>query len=345
EKGNCAQATSNNSLRIIHGGFRYLQNLDIPRVVESCRDQQELLRKYPDFVQPLPSIMPLKAFGLKSRFPIMAAGLFYKSIVRLVCGLPVEVGYKDYSFVEKEIPILKGQAPHGVLYWTDAIMPCPLAFAEALLKEIEDSQAAAKLIENCTVQGVNPCGDFFDVEGFIDKERHVWRSRAVINTLGPWLKGKWRNELFPSSKWCKAFNVILKRSLDDHYAIGFHGDRRLYFVVPRNGVSVLGTEYIPFEGNPDEHEILDAEVMAFIESFNKTFPPAKLSLKDIDDVESGVLPMKRLTSEYPKLFGMEKIKQDEAYVEVLSTKYTTFQSQARKALDRIEACLSSNANE
>ena len=49
ERDDFGGATSFNSLRIIHGGFRYLQNLDLPRFFESVSDRKWFLQNFPGF--------------------------------------------------------------------------------------------------------------------------------------------------------------------------------------------------------------------------------------------------------------------------------------------------------
>jgi glycerol-3-phosphate dehydrogenase len=63
EKEKCCRATSANSLRIIHGGFRYLQSLDFGRVFESISEQNYWLSAAPNYVKLLPCFLPLKRFG------------------------------------------------------------------------------------------------------------------------------------------------------------------------------------------------------------------------------------------------------------------------------------------
>ena len=54
ERGDFGGATSENSLRIVHGGLRYLKTLDVARSVESTRERQWYLRSLPRLVAPLP---------------------------------------------------------------------------------------------------------------------------------------------------------------------------------------------------------------------------------------------------------------------------------------------------
>ena len=59
EQGDFASATSANSLKIIHGGLRYLQHGDIRRMRESTTERKVLMRIAPHLVHPLPVVIPL----------------------------------------------------------------------------------------------------------------------------------------------------------------------------------------------------------------------------------------------------------------------------------------------
>jgi len=65
EKADFGNATSWSSLRIIHGGLRYLQSLDLPRFFQSVAERRWFLRHFPDLVRPLPCLMPLYGRGLR----------------------------------------------------------------------------------------------------------------------------------------------------------------------------------------------------------------------------------------------------------------------------------------
>ena len=57
ERHDFAGATSANSLRIVHGGLRYLQTLDLPRFFESVAERRWLLRHFP-YEHPLAQAAP-----------------------------------------------------------------------------------------------------------------------------------------------------------------------------------------------------------------------------------------------------------------------------------------------
>ena len=74
ERGDFGGATSENSLRIVHGGLRYLQNLNVARSVESTRERQWYLESMPRLVTPLPCLLPIYERGRK-RTSVLSLGL------------------------------------------------------------------------------------------------------------------------------------------------------------------------------------------------------------------------------------------------------------------------------
>jgi glycerol-3-phosphate dehydrogenase len=74
ERGELGGATSANSLRIIHGGLRYLVRGDLRRMRESIRERSALLRIAPGLVQPFPVAIPAGIPGYPNR-PGLRLGL------------------------------------------------------------------------------------------------------------------------------------------------------------------------------------------------------------------------------------------------------------------------------
>ncbi|MFW6193313.1 MAG: FAD-dependent oxidoreductase, partial [Gemmatimonadota bacterium] len=74
ERGDFGGETSRNSLRIVHGGLRYLQSLDLARYRRSVAERRWLLETFPDLVRPLRCVLPLYGRGLRRR-PVLRAAL------------------------------------------------------------------------------------------------------------------------------------------------------------------------------------------------------------------------------------------------------------------------------
>ena len=58
EKSDFGSATSANSLKIIHGGFRYVQHGNLKRMRELSCERQTLMRIAPHLIHPLPVLVP-----------------------------------------------------------------------------------------------------------------------------------------------------------------------------------------------------------------------------------------------------------------------------------------------
>jgi len=74
EKNDFGGATSAGTFHIVHGGFRYLQNLDLPRLRASVRERRWMLRAAPHLVHPIPFLVPCRGHGLRGPEAFLAAG-------------------------------------------------------------------------------------------------------------------------------------------------------------------------------------------------------------------------------------------------------------------------------
>ena len=75
EKGDFASGTSGKSTKLIHGGIRYLENLNFGLVIESLKERHIQLKAAPHLVKPLSFIIPVYK-GDKRPLWMMKFGVF-----------------------------------------------------------------------------------------------------------------------------------------------------------------------------------------------------------------------------------------------------------------------------
>ena len=80
DRGDFGSATSSNSLKIIHGGLRYIQHADLKRMRESIGERTTLMRIAPHLVNPLSCIMPTYGHTLKGK-EVMSVALILNDII------------------------------------------------------------------------------------------------------------------------------------------------------------------------------------------------------------------------------------------------------------------------
>lgn len=336
EREQCARATSANSLRIVHGGLRYLQSLDLPRLLRSASAQSEILEQFADSVRPLECVMPIDRFGPRSRLALSVAASVYSMCAKARTGRAMSWGTLGAHEAQSAVPLLRGGAPHGAFYWTDAIIADPASLVSEVRSRCEKN--GARIEERSEAVSITrwPREVSIGVQG-PSGEREV-RAKLVVNAAGPWVdivrSRSSKLEPRPSRRWAIGFNVLLDVSLEEKRAVGLRGPSgRLFFVVPRDGRSVLGTGYVAVDG-PDS-DLPEEKVSAFLDGFNALGRAAPLGISNVTKIEKGALPIEGIREDgEPILVGRERILVEERYVEILSTKLTTFLVQGREALRR-----------
>jgi len=80
EKGDYGGATSSASLKIIHGGLRYLQHLDLVRMREHIAERRALQFIAPHLIEPFPFLVPTRGLGMAGR-PAMRAAFAVNDLI------------------------------------------------------------------------------------------------------------------------------------------------------------------------------------------------------------------------------------------------------------------------
>ena len=80
DRGDLVSGASSNSLKVAHGGLRYLQKLDFRRMRASAAERSTLLRLAPHLVRPLGFAVPTQGLGVDSK-AALRAGLAVNDLV------------------------------------------------------------------------------------------------------------------------------------------------------------------------------------------------------------------------------------------------------------------------
>ena len=63
-----------------------------------------------------------------------------------------------------------------------------------------------------------------------------------------------------------------------------------FFICPWRRYSIIGTRHLPWDGDPDEFRVTQADVDKFLDEVNRAYPPAQLKRSDVVRVYEGILP-------------------------------------------------------
>jgi glycerol-3-phosphate dehydrogenase len=364
EKSDFGSATSANSLKVIHGGLRYLQHADFRRMRQSIAERKSLLRIAPHLIHPLPVLVPTYGHSLKG-IEAMACALKINDLVSFDRNLNLEDIQKHIpsgSILSKQdclnyLPDLPRQGLTGGALFYDA----QVYNSERLLISFLKSAAEA---------GSN-IANYVEVTGFLQSGNQITgvtaqdklsgncleiRAKAVINTSGPWINCILDRLNHPQSepkvKLAKAINLVINRPLFDDFAVGLSSRNsyhdpdavinkgsRLFFIAPWRGKSLVGTAYTPFDGNPEDLTVTDSEIQTFLDDVNQVYP-FNLKREEVSLVHKGLLPRSGINS---KTGDVQLTKHFKLYdhsaqgvnglLSVVGVKYTTARHVAEKAVD------------
>lgn len=315
DKDDFGGSTSANSLKIIHGGIRYLQHLNFKRMRESIVSRRSMMQFAPHLVKPLACLMPTYGHGIKGREMLRLAFGLYDIVAwdrnrglsessRLPAG-----GALSVNECNREIPGITDPRLNGAALWYDAIS---VNTERLLLEYILDAVRYGAVTANYTeVQSLDIRDDTvhgISIVNRLNGQNYRIKGRVVINTTGPWvdqLPGI-TPSLTPvtSGKWATALNIVVKKRLFDQYAVGLEGwsdfidkdafikrGKRLFFFVPwRERYTMIGTLYKPYEGTAESFIVKTSDVAEMVDEVNKIYPAAQLKLQDVTFSHGGLLP-------------------------------------------------------
>ena len=367
EKGDFASGTSSNSLKIIHGGLRYIQHADFKRMRESIRERRILLKIAPHLVHPLPCVMPTYGHFVKGPEALRVALLINDlvSFDRNRLDDPEKHLPNGKIISKKELlgllPFVDQNNLTGGAIWYDARMYNSERLALSFLKAaVAEGAVAANyvkaedmLYQDDRVVGVRArevmSGDTFNI-----------RAKMTLNTAGPWinnilamLNGKTDAPKIPYSS---ALNLVIKRTLSQDYAFGVSSKRvfkdqdaviskgsRLLFAVPWRDVTLIGTAHKPYDGDAEAYRPSEEDIAEFLQEVNEAMPDLQIARREVTFQYGGLLPMDgvneqtgdvRLTKHF-RIIDHQIADGLAGLLSVMSVKYTTARDVAEKAIDLV----------
>jgi glycerol-3-phosphate dehydrogenase len=365
DKADFASATSANSLKIIHGGLRYLQHADFRRMRESIRERTTLMRIAPHLVHPLPFVIPTYGHGIQGKELFSLALLMNRLIgfagerladpqKRIPAGQVISTGE-----ALRLLPAIERKGLTGAAIFYDAQVYNSERLLLSFLRSAE--RTGADLANYVEAVGFLRQGDRVigvEAQDVLTGDRFDIRSKMVVNAAGPWVErvlGFAREpRLNRRVPLAKAINLVT-RSLSATYAVGvackggYQGpyamlDKggRLLFITPWRGHSLIGTAYGLHTGGPDELKITERHIQEFLAQINRSYPSARLKREEVSLVHSGLLPcsgVDQKTGDVQLLrhYQIRDHRQEgvEGLMSLVGVKYTTARAVAAKAVDRV----------
>lgn len=337
EKGDFASGTSSKSSKMIHGGLRYLKQLNVRLVRESLSEREKLLCLAPHLVHTVPYLIPIYS-GWMERLEVRIGLTGYD----FFAGNSSLEHHRSLSAEEVllEEPLLrKEQLAGGFIYYD-----CLVDDARLTLATVKSAHEYGAIATNYTrATGLAKATELMHQVKFSEVLtgcEGVIRSRVVVAAAGPWTDELLRlyNHPEPTLRPTKGVHVVFPRSRlnVNHVVVVPTEDNRIIYVVPQDEFSYVGTTDTDYIGSLDAVLVEAADVRYLLDALNQCFPSPNLGPADIVSCWAGVRPLLKEDGAPSQVSRDYHIAlHGDGFAVITGGKLTTYRTMAESLIDQV----------
>jgi glycerol-3-phosphate dehydrogenase len=340
EQNDFASGTSSRSSKLIHGGLRYLENLDFKLVFEALSERRKLFSLAPHLVHPLRFLIPLFKKGRVGMFK-MGLGMWLYDALSLFDAPEMHEKLSPEESLER-IPILQSKDLLGSYEYSDAYMDDDRLVHETLRSANHFGAVCLNYAEAKKIlfsKGMHAQGVVF-----VDKisgAEHTITAKHVISSIGPWTDlfaetrvPKWKKILRPT----KGVHITFERErVNLSRAVVMAAEKRIVFAIPRHEMVIVGTTDTDFKGDPSDVVTSAQDIDYLLEVTNNYFPRAMIQKSDIIASYAGVRPLVDDGADTEGKTSREHMifESDCGIIFVAGGKYTTYRLMAEQIVEMV----------
>ncbi|KQX07887.1 MULTISPECIES: glycerol-3-phosphate dehydrogenase/oxidase [unclassified Leifsonia] len=340
EQRDWASGTSSRSSKLVHGGIRYLEQLDFRLVREALIERGLLLQRIaPHLVKPVRFLYPLKKRVIE-RFYIGAGMLLY-DIFSYSGGRPPGVPHHRHLSkrqVMRAIPSLSNDALVGGITYYDA--------------QVDDARYVSSLGRTASFYGAH-VATRVKVEGFIKVgqrvvgvhahdlqtgERFEVRAKQVVNATGVWTDDTQRMVGERGTfkvRASKGIHLVVPRDrFQSSMGLLLRTEKSVLFVIPWGRHWLIGTTDTDWNLDKAHPAATAADIDYLLEHVNSVLA-TQLTREDVEGVYAGLRPLLAGESEQTSKLSREHLVGHSVpgLVVIAGGKWTTYRVMAKDAID------------
>jgi glycerol-3-phosphate dehydrogenase len=340
EQRDWASGTSSRSSKLVHGGIRYLEQLDFRLVREALLERGLLLQRLaPHLVKPVRFLYPLKK-RITERFYVGAGMMLYDIFSytgELRPGVPHH-RHLSKRQVMKSMPSLANDALVGGISYYDA--------------QVDDARYVASLARTASFYGAH-VATRVRVEGFIKVGQRVVgvrahdlqtdehfeiRAKQVVNATGVWTDDTQRMVGERGTfhvRASKGIHLLVPRDrFQSSMGLLLRTEKSVLFVIPWGRHWIIGTTDTDWNLDKSHPAATAVDIDYLLEHVNSVLA-IKLTREDVEGVYAGLRPLLAGESESTSKLSREHVVAHTVpgLVVVAGGTWTTYRIMAQDAID------------
>jgi glycerol-3-phosphate dehydrogenase len=245
DRGDFGSFTSQESSNLVWGGFKYLENFELPLVFGLCRSRNRLMKAYPDNIKEIGFLASLdRTAPYKPWFAALGATAYW--VIGMFGTKPPKVF--DAEGVKREEPVIDTTTVRGAIQYQDAhLIDNDSRFVFSFVRSAIDAGATvANYVELVSAErsGDRWVARLRDVDS---GEELTTSARVIVNAAGPFVdqvNEQWGLTTEHRIVYSKGIHLVVPRlttTRHDRVLAFFDDTQRLFYVIPMGRRSVIGT--------------------------------------------------------------------------------------------------------
>lgn len=335
-----AAGTSSRSTKLVHGGLRYLKQLEINVVAEVGKERAIVYENGPHVTTPEWMLLPLYKGGTFGKFST-SIGL---RVYDFLAGVKKKERRKMLSAEEalRREPLLKRDGLKGGGYYVEYRTDDARLTIEVMKRAVELGALAVNYakVDNLlynnggVVEGAA-------VRDTISGKTYDIHAAKVINATGPWvdeLREKDGSKHGKTLRLTKGVHLVFDgKRFPLKQAIYFDTpDGRMVFAIPREGKTYFGTTDTNYKGDTASPVMTAADRDYLLQAANFMFPQMKLVIADVESSWAGLRPLIQQEGKSPSEISRrdEIFVSNSGFISIAGGKLTGYRKMAETVVDK-----------
>ncbi len=339
EKSDFASGTSSRSTKLIHGGLRYLKQLEFGIVREVGQERSILYKNAPHIVIPERMLLPIVEGGSLGKYST-SLGLY---VYDRLAGVEKEERRNMLSkeeTLEKE-PLLNQDILKGGGMYVEYRSDDARLTIEVMKSAVERGALCINYVsfESFTHNASNKIAGAM-CRDVLSRKTFYIKAKKVINACGPWVDVLRKKDKSLNKKrlhLTKGIHIVIsKDKLSIHQAVYFDvQDGRMIFAIPRGRKVYIGTTDTNYNEDTDFPFATREDVQYVLDAANFMFPSASLHINDVESSWAGLRPLIHEEGKSPSDLSRkdEIFISDSGLISIAGGKLTGFRKMAERSVN------------
>ncbi|MED1056116.1 aerobic glycerol-3-phosphate dehydrogenase [Bacillus mycoides] len=289
-----AAGTSSRSTKLVHGGLRYLKQLEVKMVAEVGKERAIVYENGPHVTTPEWMLLPFHTGGTFGSFST-SIGLRVYDFLAGVKRSERRKMFNREETLNKE-PLVKQEGLKGGGYYVEYRTDDARLTIEVMKEAIEHGAKAVNYakVDSFLYKDGKVCG--VRVIDLLDEEVYEVYGKKIVNAAGPWvdtLREKDNSKKGKVLQLSKGVHLVIdQKRFPLGQAIYFDTpDKRMVFAIPREGKTYVGTTDTFYDKDAAVPHMTTEDRTYIINAINYMFPSVKITEKDVESSWAGVRPL------------------------------------------------------